>query len=167
MTADGGSTIEFSLFIETNPSGEEKIMATKNATAGKTTKTTELLVITGNELGAFARMTTPLAKNKINIECFSGYEWSGEAAFRIVTDNNKKACDLLKREGFNVQENPVVLWTTENTPGQLNSATMALAEASINTYSSYSTSVSGSNTSVVAFSTSDADRTMEILRRTR
>nr|HPM41844.1 hypothetical protein [bacterium] len=109
-------------------------MATKGGTAGKTTKTTELMVITGNELGAFARITTPLAKMKINVECFSGYEWSGEAAFRLVTDNNKKAAELLRREGFNVQENPIVLWTTENVPGQLNSATLALAEARVNTY---------------------------------
>ncbi|HPQ80438.1 MAG TPA: hypothetical protein PLZ86_01805 [bacterium] len=142
-------------------------MATKSATAGKTTKTTELLVITGNELGAFARMTTPLAKNRINIECFSGYEWSGEAAFRIVTDNNRKASELLRREGFNVQENPVVLWTTENTPGQLDSATVALAEAKVNTYSSYSTNTPGSTTTTVAFGTNDADRASDILRRVR
>lgn len=142
-------------------------MATKGGTAGKTTKTTELMIITGNELGAFARITTPLAKMKINIECFSGYEWSGEAAFRLVTDNNKKAAELLRREGFNVQENPIVLWTTENVPGQLNGATVALAEARVNTYCSYSTSTPGSNRTVVAFGTNDSNRCAEVLGRVR
>ena len=144
-------------------------MATRTATGTTTgtTKTTELLVITRNELGAFARITTPLAKNSINIECFTGYEWSGEAAFRLVTSNNRKARELLKAEGYNVQENPIVLWTTPNTPGQLRNATTALAEARVNTYCSYSTSLPNTNTTVVAFGTTDTDRATEILKRLR
>lgn len=128
-------------------------------------KATEVLVVAKNELGLLARITTPLAKNKINVECFTGYEWGTEAAFRFVTDNNKKARETLAAAGFNAQENQVTLWQTANTPGQLRSATTALAEANVNTFCSYSTTPANSQTTVVVFGTSDVDRTVNILNR--
>jgi hypothetical protein len=134
-------------------------------TKGTTSKSSELLIVTKNELGMFARITTPLAKNNINIECFTGYEWGTEAAFRLITDNNRKAYDLLKREGYNVTETPVVLWQTNNTPGQMRAATTALAEAHVNTYCSYSTTMPGSDTTTVAFTTNNPDRVMDVLKR--
>lgn len=135
------------------------------ATTSDVKKTTELLVVTKNELGAFARITTPLAKNNINIECYSAYEWNSEAAFRLVTDNNKKATEILKTNGYTVTESPVVLWQTESTPGQLRNATTALAEANINTYCSYSTTPTNSKMAVAVFNTSDATRTSAVLSR--
>lgn len=128
-------------------------------------KATEVLVVAGNELGLLARITGPLAKNKVNIECYTGYEWGNEAAFRFVTDNNKRAREILAAAGFNAQENQVVLWQTGNTPGQLRNAATALAEASVNTICSYSTTPVNSSSSVVVFNTSDADRTASILNR--
>lgn len=128
-------------------------------------KGSELLIVTRNEMGALARIATPLAKNGINIECFSGYEWGGEAAFRFVTSNNRVAGDLLRKEGYSVQENPVVLWQTDNTTGQLMTATIALAEARVNIYSSYASTVASSKQSLAVFGTSNADKTLEILKR--
>lgn len=143
-------------------------MATKDTRAGSAArKTAELLVVTKNELGALAKLTAPLAKNRINIECFTGYEWSNEVAFRLVTDNNKKAGDLLRAQGYNVQESPVVLWQVDNVPGQLRNATTALAEANVNIYCSYSTSLPNTNTAAVIFNTGDADRTANVLNRQR
>ena len=141
-------------------------MSTKDVrTTGTTRKTSELLIVTKNELGSLARITAPLAKNRINIECFSGYEWGTEAAFRLVTDNNRKAGELLKNEGFSVQETPVVLWQTGSTPGKLHDATVALAEARVNTYSSYSTTLTGTREATAVLNTSDATKTMEVLKR--
>lgn len=134
---------------------------------GSARKAGELLVVTKNELGALSRITTPLARNKINIECFTGYEWGGEAAFRFVTDNNRRAGDILRGEGYNVQETTVVLWQAANVPGQMKNATTALAEAKVNTYCSYSTALPDSNTAVTVFNTSDADRTLNILNKLR
>lgn len=142
-------------------------MATRTAGAGKVSKTTELLIITPDELGTFARITTPLAKQGINILCFTGYEWGNEAAFRIVTDNNRKAMEALRGAGFTVQENTVVLWTTANTPGQLKAAATALAEARINTHCAYSTATSDDATAIITYTTSDPNRTVDVLNRLR
>lgn len=139
-------------------------MATWTGTTG-TLKTTELTITTRNELGTLARITTVLAKQNINIDCYNSYEWGNEAAFRLITNNNRKALDLLKNEGFNVQENQVVLWTTPNTPGRLSTATTALAESRVNINSSYSSTLTNSTTTVVVMSTTDTDRTLDILNR--
>lgn len=150
-------------------------MATKN---GKTTYTKvrttsarnakakegeELLVVTRNEPGTFARLTEPLDRNNIAIECFTSYAWGNETAFRLVTDNNRKARDVLAKSGFNVQENAVTLWYMDNSPGALCKATKALAKASIDTYCSYMTTMPNSQTTIVAFNTNDAHKTLNIL----
>lgn len=141
-------------------------MATKGERGtGNTWKSSELLIITKNELGTLAKITTPLAKHNINVECFTGYEWSNEAAFRLITDNNKKAVEVLKQAGYNVQESPVVLWEVSNTAGQLRAATTALAEAKVNTFCSYSTSFPDSRSAVVAFNTNNPDRAMDVLKK--
>lgn len=143
-------------------------MASKT-TAGmsNTRKTTELLIVTRNELGALAKITTPLARNNINIECFTGYEWGGEAAFRFVTDNNKKARDLLKAAGYNVVEGPVTVWQMSNTPGMLMAATTSLAEANVNTFCAYSTASADDKTVIAVFNTNNSDRATDVLRKVR
>lgn len=135
-------------------------MANKN-----TVKTSELLVVTRNEMGIFVRMIAPLAQNNINIECFCGYEWGNEAAFRLVTDNNSKARELLANAGWRVQESPTILWNAPNKPGTLRRATSALAEQKINIYSSYSTAQPNGSACTIAFTTSDPDKTLETLNR--
>lgn len=139
-------------------------MAPNRGSGGTVKKASELLVITRNDLGTLARITAPLAKNKINIECFTGYEWGTEAAFRLVTDNNRRAGELLRNEGFNVQESPTVVWQTDNEPGRLRLATTALAEANVNTFCAYSTTVPNSATTSVIFGTTDTDRAVSILK---
>jgi hypothetical protein len=133
--------------------------------ANSTTKTSELLIVTRNELGALSRVTGPLAQNNINIECYCSYDWGNESAFRFITNNNKKAREVLTKAGWNVQENPAVLWTAPNKPGVLRRATSALSEMRINIYASYSIAQPGESTCMVAFTTSDPVKTMETLNR--
>ena len=137
-------------------SGKENIM-------GETRKTTDLWITTNNELGVLAKMTTQFKGSNINIEYFVGWEEGNKANFRIITNDNTKARDFLTKEGYTVQETPCTLWQSPNTPGMLNAATTALAEARINTYAAYHTTSPGTNTATVAFYTDNPDRTTEIL----
>ena len=130
-----------------------------------TQRTSELLVVVRNERGAFARATAPLAQNNINVECYSSYDWGTESAFRFITSNNQKAYEVLKAEGWNVQESPTILWTAPNKPGALRQATSALNEMNIDIYASYSTTKPGDTNCTVAFTTSNPDRTVETLNR--
>ena len=131
----------------------------------KATKTTELYVTTRNEIGAFARFTLPLRENKINIKCYCAYEQGSDAIFQLITNNNSTAKDLLTKAGYTVTEKPVVYWTINNTPGEINKATSALAESRINVTYSYSTTTPGSKTQGTVFATSDNNKTCDVLNR--
>jgi hypothetical protein len=129
----------------------------------KTRKTTELFIVLPNSLGSLTGITTPLTKHKINVEGYCAYEWGKEAAYRIITDNNAKAREVLSKEGYKVEENPTVIWETNNKPGSLKKATEALATENINVYCSYCTTMAGGKKAATAFTTSDADRTFNTL----
>jgi len=132
---------------------------------GKATKTTELRISAKNELGTMARLSLPLKQNNINIDCFCGYEMEDRAVFYLMTNNNPKAKTLLTNAGYTVTENPVVLWTIDNTPGEINQATTALAEGRVNINYAYSTSVPAGKTASVVFATSDTNKAFDMLSR--
>ena len=126
-------------------------------------KTTDLWVTTPNEMGTLAKLTTALKGNNINIESFMAWEEGTKANFRFVTSDNAKARELWTKEGYTVQEQPVVLWNTTNRPGAVYAASTALAEAHINTTCTYATTTAGTDTATVVFYTDNPDRTNEVL----
>ncbi len=135
-------------------------------TTGYAARTTgELLIVATNTSTNYTTITSPLNRNNVNLECFTTYKWGNETCFRLVTDNNKKAYEVLKSAGYNVQETPVTLWYTKNEPGRFNKAADALAKAHIDTYCTYSTAMPDSNTMVIAFDTNDPNRTSEVLSK--
>jgi len=131
----------------------------------KARKTTELFIMTPNALGSLTKITNPLTKNGINVEGYCAYEWGNEAAYRIITDDNTKARTVLAKEGFCVEENPTVLWETNNKPGMLKKATEALRSENINIFCSYCTTMVGGKKTATAFTTNDAERTFNTLLR--
>lgn len=133
--------------------------------ATKATLTEELVVTGKDETGTLARATLPLKQNNINIECLCCYGIDGKATFHFVTSNNKKAKEVLTKNGWTVGENPAVWLQTDNTPGTLNKATSQLSEARINVEYCYSSSPSGSKTTSVVFHTANDKQACEILNR--
>lgn len=165
--SEGKMIIKRSKSTASSSSSSKKIASSSSSSINKNVRSgTELLVVTRNELGSFAKLANVLTKNKVNIECFTGYEWGGEAAFRLVTDNNKKASSVISQQGFTVTESPVVLWYTSNDIGTISAASQALAKANINTYCTYSStpseSVKKANT-VIAFNTSNPEEALNVI----
>jgi len=132
---------------------------------GKATMMTELRISIKSDIGVMAKLTLPLKQNSINIECFCAYEMDDKAIFYLMTNNNPKAKAILTNAGYTVTENPVVLWTIDNTPGEVHRATAALAEAKVNINYIYSTTVSAGKTASVVFATSDNNKTFDTLNR--
>lgn len=136
-----------------------------NLMANKATLTEELVVTGKDEVGALARATLPLKQNNINIECSCCYGMDGKATFHLVTNNTKKAKELLTKNGWTVAQNSAVLWQTDNIPGTLNKATTALSEAKINIEYCYFASPPGAKTSGVVFKTANDTKACEILAK--
>jgi hypothetical protein len=129
----------------------------------KAKKTTELFIMTPNALGSLTGITTPLQKGGINVEGYCAYEWGNEATYRIITDNNAKARQVLSKVGYCVEENPTIVWETNNKPGMLKKATEALAGKNINIYCSYCTTMAGGKKAATAFTTNNPDVTLNTL----
>lgn len=127
-------------------------------------KKTDLWVTTKNEMGALAKLTATLKNNNVNVENFVAWEEGSDANFRFVTSDNTKAKETWANAGYTVQETPVVLWNTTNTPGALNTAMTALAEANVNTICTYATTT-GTDTTTVVFYTDNPDRANEVLNK--
>jgi len=144
---------------------ETKGSRTTTGTGYATRTTGELLVVASNTSTNYTTITSPLNRNDINLECFTTYKWGNETAFRLVTSDNRRAREVLKNAGFNVQETPVTLWYTRNEPGRFNKAADALAKAHIDTYCTYSTSTPDANVMIIAFDTNDPNRTSEVLSK--
>jgi len=119
--------------------------------------------MTPNALGCLTSITGPLQKNGVNIEGYCAYEWGKEAAYRIITDDNAKARQVLSKAGYCVEENPTVLWETNNKPGMLKKATDSLASKNINIYCSYCTTMSAGKKAATAFTTNNAEVTFNTL----
>lgn len=118
--------------------------------------TNELYVESTNEPGSFARCTVSLRENNINIEAFCAYSQEGnKAAFHLVTSDNNAAKNWLTKNGYTVNEKPVVCWNAPNTAGTLNRGTSAMAERGVNINYAYATSPQGTPTSWVIFNTNN------------
>ena len=143
--------------------GKTTYTKTTNTGRHRAKRSGELLLVVKNEPGTFARVTGPLARNRIHVECFTAYAWGDEVAFRFVTDNNSKAREIWTEAGMNVQECPVALWYTDNDPKSIGRATNALAKACIDTYCSYMTAAPNTNDTIVAFNTNDTTKTINVL----
>ncbi len=131
----------------------------------KAKKYTELIVVSNNTQGTFTQIATPLRENKINIVGYCAYAWGNEAAFRIITNNNTAANEVLANNGWTVSENPTVLWESSNRPGALEKATEALTSAGVNIYSTYTTAKGGARKASVAFTTNDVQTTYSVLNK--
>ena len=129
----------------------------------KAKKYTELIGVSDNTHGTFTQIATPLRENKINIVGYCAYEWGGEAAFRLIINNNTAAHKILSDYGWTVSENPTVLWESSNRPGTLEKATDALTNAGVNIYSTYTTAKTGGRKAIVAFTTNDVQTTYNVL----
>jgi hypothetical protein len=126
--------------------------------------TNELYVESTNEAGSFARCTVSLRENNINIEAFCAYSREGNnAAFHLITTDNDKAREWLTKNGYNVEERPVVCWSATNQPGTLNRGCSAMAEKGVNINYAYGSAGQGNQNSWVVFSTTNNQETESTL----
>ncbi|MFP4202776.1 MAG: hypothetical protein ACLFS4_00395 [Opitutales bacterium] len=102
------------------------------ATQGK-----ELAIRLKSEIGALASIARLIADKGINIRATSADVCGGEAIVRLVTDDNLRAGDALREQGYNVDEENVVLLDLHSKPGTLHRISESLAREKIDIYHVY------------------------------
>lgn len=106
---------------------------------GNTRVTEEIWVTTPNKIGTLTKLTASLSEAKVNVWAISAWEEGGTAKFRFITDNNKKALELWRKEGFTTDTREVVVTELEDKPGTTWNIAQKISAAGINVHYMYVT----------------------------
>ena len=99
----------------------------KSADLGK-----EIAVTIVNKIGVLADISRLLSETGINIEAVAGYAIDKDAKIMLVTDDNLRSVDALKKAGYgSLKENEVIILELENEPGALKTISTILADNGI------------------------------------
>lgn len=124
----------------------------------------EIEVNVVNKIGVLADMSKVLAQGEVNIEAVLGYAQANQAKIILVTADNLRAIEALKKAGYNsVSENEVVIIELENKPGALKGITANLAGAGIDIKRIYGTVCTAGCPAKIILSTSDNKKALEAL----
>lgn len=126
----------------------------------------ELTVTVINKIGVLLDIARVLAELGVNIEAVTGYTKDSEADIMVVTDDNLRAMDALKKSGYKgVKEKPVIIIELENKPGVLRNITARLASETIDIKYIYGTSCRDNYLAKVVLSTDNDERAIVLFNK--
>ena len=125
----------------------------------------EVLVRVANEIGVLDQMCRLLAENGINTLAVSGSVHGNDAIFRIVTTDNLRATDMLRRRHFNPQELDCIMVERPHRPGMLRAITEDLVGEGIAIEHIYATAAENQAGVLMVLSTSNNERALILLNR--
>jgi hypothetical protein len=133
----------------------------KTARLGK-----EIVLTVVNKIGILADMSKIISSHGINIEAVAGYATNNEAKIMMVTDDNLRAGDALKKAGYkSVKEEEVVIVELENKAGALKLVTSNLASEGIDIKHVYGTTCPGGCPTKIVLSTSENEKALLIFKK--
>ncbi len=98
----------------------------QNVKSGK-----EIIITSQNKVGLLAGVAKALSDHGINIIAISAQVAGGVALINMVTDDHGPSVEVLKKKGYQLQENPILLLELDDTPGALRKVTQKLAQSKI------------------------------------
>lgn len=126
----------------------------------------EIVVTVVNKIGVLADMSKLLAEHGINIEAVAGYAIENEAKIMLVTEDNLRTTDALRKAGYkSLRENEVVVISLENKPGALKFITAKLAAEGIDIKQIYGTACPSGCPAKIVLSTSDNEKTLVAFKK--
>jgi len=132
----------------------------KNAELGK-----EVTVTAANKIGLLANISKVLGDHDINIEGVAGYAANNEAKIMIVTDDDTRAMDALKKAGLAVKEREIVIVELLNKPGVLKAVSAILAKENIDIHYTYGTVCTEGCPARLILSTSDNEKALVAFKK--
>lgn len=125
----------------------------------------QLSVFLENKPGAFARVCSTFAKEKINLDAIMVEDAVDHAVVRLVVDKTKKAKDLLEDHGAVCLEGQILAVDLKNVPGQLVQVAEKLANANINVDYAYGSSTATDEGQVTIYvRVADPNAALKVLR---
>jgi len=133
----------------------------KSARLGK-----EITVTIVNKIGVLEDISKLLADHGINIIGLAGYAVDKEAKIMLVTEDNLRATDALKKAGYkSLKENEVLIVELENKVGALKLVTAKLLSEELDIKQVYGTTCTASCPAILILSTSDNEKAIVAFKR--
>ena len=126
-------------------------------------KAEQISIFLENKEGRIAEVTSILAKAKVNIRALSLADTTDFGVLRLIVDNNDKAEQALKTEGFTFGKTDVVAVKVEDKPGGLNDILNYIEDANINVEYMYSFASVANNNAIMIFRFDNIDGAIETL----
>ncbi|MDD4900242.1 MAG: ACT domain-containing protein [Candidatus Omnitrophica bacterium] len=126
----------------------------------------EINVTIVNKIGVLADISKLIAEHGINIEAIVGYAENDNAVIMLVTQDNLRASDALKKSGYkSLRESEVIVVELENKAGALKYLTAKLAAGEIDIKSIYGTTCVGGCAARMVLTTSDNAKALVALKK--
>ncbi|MCK5578613.1 MAG: hypothetical protein KAI63_03720 [Planctomycetes bacterium] len=132
----------------------------------KVAKEIQLNIIVPNDVGVGAKVFGAIGKAGIYIRAFCAYGADKQANFILLTNEPEKAAESLKKSGYPVTTDEVVVVQIEDKVGRANEITEELAKAGINIEFCYATAADpGSKEATAVFKTTDNDKAIKVITK--
>lgn len=129
----------------------------------KATLTKEISIETPNKIGVAAKVTQVISNQaKANIRAAWAAGENGQGYFSLITDNNAKVLDLLKKDYPKTQEREVLVLGAQDTIGTIADITNKLSNANLNINYLYTTSYD--NQPALVLSTDDNKKALGLFK---
>lgn len=109
----------------------------------------QLSIFLNNSVGRLSEVTGLLGENGINLKALSLSESDDFGILRLITDDNRKAFELIDSKGFAVSATKVVCIELGDNPGALSEIVQKLAKGSVSVENLYAYSVGNKATIVI------------------
>ena len=123
----------------------------------------QISIFLENKAGRLAEVTAILRDADINIRALSLADTTDFGILRLIVNNNTKAEETLKKEGFTVGKTNVIAVEVNDTPGGLNTVLDPLTMAGINVEYMYAFANPQSKNAIMIFRFDDLDKAISIL----
>lgn len=123
----------------------------------------QLLAVTENKVGMLAEVCAEVSGAGVNIQAINAYGIGEKANFRLLSDNNQKAKEILQAKGYEVNEQDVVLVELPNRVGALKETGEKLKAKGVDLMYIYGTTCSGDCDCLLVFSSNNNAQAIEVL----
>lgn len=124
----------------------------------------QISIFLENKEGRLAEVTAILRDANVNIRALSLADTTDFGILRLIVDNNQKAEEALKREGFTVGKTNVIAVEVNDEPGGLNRVLDPLTVAGVNVEYMYAFANPHSNNAIMIFRFDNLDKAIAILK---
>ncbi len=123
----------------------------------------QISVFLENKAGRLAEVTRILSEAGVNIRALSLADTSDFGILRLIVNDNEKAKQALKANGFTVGKTDVVAVEVEDRPGGLRRILDILRKANINVEYMYAFVQQSGNNAVIIFRFDNLDEAVRVL----